>query len=471
MASLAADSQVSDFMAFSGCNDPAAAAQYLEMASGNLQNAVQLFMAAGPTIPNGNSHESPQIRAPDPVKRQRLVAGPMYDGQPRRSTNSRETFRSFRQEAQQARRSRTQTNNSKNKGRADVADLTPKQKSLQTMFAPPVDIMFQGDFEMAKAAARSSGRWLLINIQKNDVFACHSLNRDVWKDDYAKAMISDSLVFWFATMDSGPGQRFATLYKVTEFPHVALVDPRTGEQSKIILSGGEMTSRDFVERVQDYVQRHAITPFDSNSSSSSNSNSNSNSSTTSTASSSSSNTSLLPNQQPSTRPSTSSSGRKREEEDEDAMLQRALAASLMDSNDNASSSISSASATTVSASTSTSSSVEPTVAPPSPPKPVLQDYGTAPTEPETTIPTSETTRLRLKLSTGKQVVRKFLKQNTVRELFAVVRQLLDAEEGSDTNSTNFELRAGFPPKILSGGLDDTLTEAGICNASVNVVID
>tara|TARA_B100000795_G_C22566245_1_gene348268 strand:+ start:80 stop:619 length:540 start_codon:yes stop_codon:yes gene_type:complete len=179
----------------------------------------------------------------------------------------------------------------------------------------------------------------------------------------------------------------------------------------------------------------------------------------------------LPNQQPSTRPSTSSSGRKREEEDEDAMLQRALAASLMDSNDNASSSISSASATTVSASTSTSSSVEPTVAPPSPPKPVLQDYGTAPTEPETTIPTSETTRLRLKLSTGKQVVRKFLKQNTVRELFAVVRQLLDAEEGSDTNSTNFELRAGFPPKILSGGLDDTLTEAGICNASVNVVID
>ena len=39
----------------------------------------------------------------------------------------------------------------------------------------------------------------LINIQKNDVFACHSLNRDVWKDDYAKAMISDSLVFWFAS--------------------------------------------------------------------------------------------------------------------------------------------------------------------------------------------------------------------------------------------------------------------------------
>ena len=49
-----ADSQVSDFMAFSGCNDPAAAAQYLEVASGNLEYAVQLFMADDPNPINPN---------------------------------------------------------------------------------------------------------------------------------------------------------------------------------------------------------------------------------------------------------------------------------------------------------------------------------------------------------------------------------------------------------------------------------
>ena len=49
-----ADSQVSDFMAFSGCNDPAAAAQYLEVASGNLEHAVQLFMADDPNPINPN---------------------------------------------------------------------------------------------------------------------------------------------------------------------------------------------------------------------------------------------------------------------------------------------------------------------------------------------------------------------------------------------------------------------------------
>ena len=379
---------------------------------------------------------------------------PVYTGQ--QTENSRETFRSFRAEAQQARRDRT--GKGRGKGRAEVADLTPKQQSLQSMFAPPTDLMFHGDFEMAKTAARSEGRWLLVNIQKNDEFACHALNRDVWKDDYAKAVIANSLVFWMDTVETSTGQRFATLYKVTSYPHVALVDPRTGEQSKIILSGGPLSASDFVERVQDYIQRHTITPFvsdplDSTTLSSSSSSSSSTTSTTSTTSMATATT---------TAASSGKSGRQREEEEEEAALQAALAASMVDVGGE----------DTSSSSSSSSSDAAPTPLPVLPLQPVVavQNYGPVPAEPDSTSTKEETTRLRIRLSSGKQVVRKFRKDDTVRGLFAVVRTLLDAEGDSVVQTKEFELRAGYPPKILSGALDTTLSESNMENAQVTVAL-
>ena len=124
------DSLVADFMAFSGCSDPAQAQRFLTQTSWQLQDAVQNYMISSSSssssaqhnsssfesadssrssgaASSSNNHESPHIRAPDPVKRQRLLEGPVYAGQPRRSDQSRETFRSFRAEAQQARRNRT----------------------------------------------------------------------------------------------------------------------------------------------------------------------------------------------------------------------------------------------------------------------------------------------------------------------------------------------------------------------------
>ena len=355
-----------------------------------------------------------------------------------------------RAEAQQARLRGKST-------RAGVEHLTTKQKSLQTMFAPPVDIMFQGDFEMAKNAARSGGRWLLVNVNKHDIFQCHALNRDVWRDDYVKATISDSLVFWSDSIENGPGQRFATLYKVTDYPHVALIDPRTGEQSKIILSGGHLSATDFVERVQDYVQRHTITSFNTSVPSSSSSSSSSSTSSSSAA------------------PATGSSGRKKEEDDEEASLQAALAASMVDDSANSGSgssgnnSVLGSAAPSPSSSSSSSSSSSCSSSTLVSPPPATRDYGVPPTEPDATMKEG-TTRLRIRLPSGKHSVRKFNQSDTVRGLFAVVRQMLN-EEGSDATAAakDFELRAGYPPQMLSSMLDDTLQEAKLESASVEVV--
>jgi hypothetical protein len=471
MASLAStnqdqDSMVAEFMAFSGCPDAAQAKKFLSQTNWQLQNAVQLYFQANldastssssnssssnnymnHTTPSmsslNNEQNSPHIRAPDPVKRQRLLNHSVYAGQPR-NTNQPEIFRSFRAEARQNRLK------GKNRGRSKhVVDLTSKQKSLKTMFTPPVDLLFQGDFEMAKNAACSQGKWLLVCLIKNDEFACHALNRDVWTDEYVKAVIGHSFLFWMDAVDTVNGQRFATLYNVSNYPHVAFIDPRTGEQSKVILSGRQpITSKDFIDRVQDFSQRNLITPnstmntmnyVPSSSVSSRNRGSGSGSNISSDNSSTSSNL----------------SARQKEEQEEEAALQAALAASMVDDgeNDNGSSENDHRNEKI------TDSTI-----------PNVTDYGSPPTEPDVSIPKEDTTRLRIRLTNGKQIVRKFLKTDTIRGLFSVVRNLLNgcADDDADIRSKNFELLAGYPPTTLSGSLDATLIENKLNNATVHV---
>jgi thioredoxin-related protein len=39
-------------------------------------------------------------------------------------------------------------------------------------------------------------KWLLINVQNVQEFECQALNRDVWSNSGAKAVIKDHFLFW-----------------------------------------------------------------------------------------------------------------------------------------------------------------------------------------------------------------------------------------------------------------------------------
>ena len=39
-------------------------------------------------------------------------------------------------------------------------------------------------------------KWLLINVQNVQEFVCQALNRDVWSNNGAKAVIKDHFLFW-----------------------------------------------------------------------------------------------------------------------------------------------------------------------------------------------------------------------------------------------------------------------------------
>jgi len=54
-------------------------------------------------------------------------------------------------------------------------------------------------FAVAGASVR---RWLLVNVQASSVFDCSRLNRDVWRSDLVRTVVSDHFVFAQYNFDS-----------------------------------------------------------------------------------------------------------------------------------------------------------------------------------------------------------------------------------------------------------------------------
>jgi thioredoxin-related protein len=98
----------------------------------------------------------------------------------------------------------------------------------------------------------------MVNIQDAGVFACQLLNRDLWSVPYVKEVVKENFVFLQVSIvyfvfvcqeslvyrcsrllttattqfysDSTEGKKYATYYPLKGFPHIAIIDPRTGNQ-------------------------------------------------------------------------------------------------------------------------------------------------------------------------------------------------------------------------------------------------
>ena len=68
----------------------------------------------------------------------------------------------------------------------------------------------------------------MVNIQRNNEFATHTLNRDVWGHEGVQDMVQCSFVFWQTLDQSTDGKKFLEVYNIETFPHIAIIDPRTG---------------------------------------------------------------------------------------------------------------------------------------------------------------------------------------------------------------------------------------------------
>lgn len=120
--------------------------------------------------------------------------------------------------------------------------MSNNRARLSGLYAPPVEIMEKGGFDEVRGVAVKKARWLLVNIHKYDEFVCQLFMRECIKHEAVKEIIAENFVFWHVDYDSKEGLRYCTHYKVEKYPHLAIIDPRTGEK---VEAYSEMKAIDF----------------------------------------------------------------------------------------------------------------------------------------------------------------------------------------------------------------------------------
>eukprot|EP00933_Yihiella_yeosuensis_P042030 TRINITY_DN3647_c0_g3_i1.p1 TRINITY_DN3647_c0_g3~~TRINITY_DN3647_c0_g3_i1.p1 ORF type:complete len:368 (+),score=84.81 TRINITY_DN3647_c0_g3_i1:338-1441(+) len=99
--------------------------------------------------------------------------------------------------------------------------------AINKLFAPP-SYNQAGAYYETLEKAKSEGKWVLVNIQQAEVFASHTLNRDVWRDETIQNIIDGSFLFWQRDDKSTEGDQFCQYHSCGhQLPHICVIDPRT----------------------------------------------------------------------------------------------------------------------------------------------------------------------------------------------------------------------------------------------------
>jgi hypothetical protein len=299
-----------------------------------------------------------------------------------------------------------------------------------SLFAPPRWMMFVGSFQDARAEAKAKKKWLMVNIQDQQEFQSLVLNRDLWSDDTTQTFIRESFVFWQQDRNAPEAAQFIHLYNPTQpFPHVCVIDPRTGERSRILkLKKKEADLREsFFDQITDFLD---TSTFDA-----------------------------TPKVRPSAPPASSSSlpqaslsGAATTEDADDKELAAAIQASLKVS-EKSKSSTPPASA----AAPSKQAAAAPSAAPAKP----LPTF--VPLEPEPAAGADATT-IQFKFPDGSKAKRRFAKASPVSMLFAYVSQSQKVPTGA-----RFDLLTGdVPARPLLAQIDQSLADADVLNQNLMV---
>uniref|UniRef100_A0A3P9DI34 UBX domain-containing protein 7 n=1 Tax=Maylandia zebra TaxID=106582 RepID=A0A3P9DI34_9CICH len=246
---------IQQFTAITGATE-SVGKHMLEACNNNLEMAVTMFLDGGgiaeePSTSSSSAASSSrapstdEVRAPIPQKQDILVEPEPLFGVPKRRRPARSIFDGFRDFQTETIR---QEQELRNGGTVDK-----KLSTLADLFRPPIELMHKGSFETAKDCGQMENKWLMINIQNVQDFACQCLNRDVWSNDSVKTIIREHFIFWQVYHDSEEGQRYIQFYKLNKFPYISILDPRTGQK---MVEWNQLDVASFLEQATGFLAEH-----------------------------------------------------------------------------------------------------------------------------------------------------------------------------------------------------------------------
>ena len=134
---------------------------------------------------------------------------------------------------------------------------------LAEMYRPPFEIMSRLSWDVARQEGRDNEKWLLVNIQDSSIFDCQVLNRDLWKDRGVQESVKEHFIFLQYAKDDPRALPYIQYYfhgsdVPDNYPHIAIIDPRTGEQMKVWSGPPVVKPADFLMQLHEFLDRYSL---------------------------------------------------------------------------------------------------------------------------------------------------------------------------------------------------------------------
>jgi len=145
-----------------------------------------------------------------------------------------------------------------------ASTASTKSNMLAEMYRPPVEIMSRLPWDQAREEGREREKWLLVNVQDPSIFDCQVLNRDIWKNKNVMDAIRESFIFLQYNRDDPQSSSYVQYYfhrsldNQDAYPHIAIVDPRTGEQVKVWSGTPIPKPQDFLMQLYEFLDRYSL---------------------------------------------------------------------------------------------------------------------------------------------------------------------------------------------------------------------
>ena len=146
---------------------------------------------------------------------------------------------------------------------AGASETSQKSNLLAEMYRPPFELMSQLPWDEARDEGKENEKWIIVNIQDPAIFDCQVLNRDIWKNPQIKETVKENFIFMQYSKDDPRGNKYIQYYfhardSQDAYPHIAIVDPRTGEQVKVWSGPPVPKPLDFLMQLHEFLDRYSL---------------------------------------------------------------------------------------------------------------------------------------------------------------------------------------------------------------------
>lgn len=134
---------------------------------------------------------------------------------------------------------------------------------LAQMYRPPFELITRLRWDDAREKGKLEEKWLLVDVQDPAVFDCQVLNRDIWRYPQIKETIQENFLFMQYSKDDPQGNSYMQYYfpnreSQDAYPHIAIVDPRTGEQVKVWSGPPVPKPVEFLTQLHEFLDRYSL---------------------------------------------------------------------------------------------------------------------------------------------------------------------------------------------------------------------